>query len=134
MAFTWRGAEVRAKVERGALRGVSMCAEDVRNEALSLIQSSPATGRPYTRRGVTHIASSPGSPYRNDTGQTSQKIRTRLMRSALTGIVNFGAAHAADLEYGTSKMEPRPAARPALANRKNTFDDIIAREIRSELR
>ena len=53
--------------------------------------------------------------------------------SDVSGVFNFGAKYSAWLEYGTVKMEPRPFARPALANKKSEIEAIVDAEIRPVL-
>lgn len=92
--------------------------ENVRNEAIDLITTTAKTGRIYKRGAKTHQASAPGEPYANDTGATMAKIRTEIRDEGFTGVVVFGGEIARYLEHGTQKMEPRPVARPALANKQ----------------
>lgn len=122
------------RVRNAANRGVTRSTEAVRSEALSLIANSPADGRAYQRRGVTHIASSPGNPFRSDTGNATRLISTRYNRARLMGVVNSGAAYALELEFGTAKMEARPYLRPALANKRGEIVSNIVEELRAEFR
>lgn len=85
------------------------------NNVKRIIRSSPAGGRQYGRRGPgrpPHRASAPGEPPASDTG--------RLM-SSYTFQVGFGyvdvgtnVQYAKWLEFGTSKMRPRPHFRPGI--------------------
>lgn len=130
--FDRRG--IQKRVKRATARGLFRATEAVRNEAISLVQNSPATGRTYQRRGIAHVASSPGNPPRTDTGNLINSIRTKFMYENLTGIVNAGALYAAPLEFGTPKIEPRPFMRPALANRRRDINKFAREEVRAELR
>lgn len=129
MAVKWYGDDVLGRVKRGAMKGVVAGTEMVREEATDLVLTTAKSGRTYRRRGVTHRASAPGEPFASDTGTALKAIDTLYNTTSLSGTVNFGAAYAAALEFGTERMEPRPVARPALANRR---DDIVAR-IRREV-
>lgn len=134
MTFKWRGREVIERVRQAANRGVLIATEAVKDEAISSMRSSPATGRTYQRRGVTHVASSPGNPPRPDTGTLINRTRTEYDRNAMTGKVVFATEYAAALEYGTEKMEPRPYARNSLSRKRKFVEDTIDREISAELR
>lgn len=129
MTVQWNSPAVIQRVEQAAMRGVVRGTEGVREEAVSLILETQKTGRIYRRRGVTHQASAPGEPFANDLGNALSQIQTIYQPERLAGIVNFGAAYAAALEFGTSRMEPRPVARPALANRREEIERDIGQEI-----
>ncbi len=90
--------------------------EGVRNEAIRLIRSGPKSGRIYRRRGILHQASAPGESPASDTGNLMNSITTSYKFSELEGTVNFAALYAPFLEYGTSRMSPRPYAQLALSN------------------
>lgn len=47
------------------------------------------------------------------TGALQRSITTRATLGGLSTVVEAGAAHAAFVEYGTSKMPPQPFMRPA---------------------
>jgi HK97 gp10 family phage protein len=134
MPVRFNRRRIAERVKRATARGLVRATEDVRNEAITLIQNSPATGRTYQRRGVTHVASSPGNPPRTDTGTLINSIRTKFMYENLTGIVNAGARYAAPLEFGTQRIEPRPFMRPALANKRRDINKFVREEVRAELR
>lgn len=94
------------------------------DEARTLIDSSVPAGRIYRRgsfgRGASrglgakargkgsrfHRASAPGQPPAEDTGKTYRDISVRRMRKGYYR-VRFGGA-AGYLEFGTSRMKPRP--------------------------
>lgn len=121
--------EIRGAVMRGIVRAT----EGVKDEGTSLILDTPKTGRIYRRRGITHQASAPGEPPASDTGRLVQSARTLYDTTALTGIVNWSTEYAGFLEFGTSRMAPRPYARPALANCEGQIVDDVAQEIQQVL-
>lgn len=134
MTVEWNGAAVLERVRKAAMRGVIRGTEDVRTEADSLMNESPRSGRVYTRRGVSHRASAPGEPPAPDTGRLRQSLRTEYNRELLMGTAIASTAYAESLEFGTSRIAPRPFMRPALANRKDEIEAGIADEIRNALR
>lgn len=133
MAVDWNDQATIAAVRRGALRGVIMGANLIRNEVLRLILQTPKTGRIYRRRGVEHQASAPGEAPASDTGNLVRNITVEVDAPKLTAKVNSAAKYAAALELGTERMEPRPHMRVALANKRQEVEAVVAREIAKEL-
>ena len=117
------------KIRQAAARGILAGTESVRNEAISLINNSPPTGRVYVRNGVSHTASSPGNPPRSDTGTLINQIRTEYEDGGLTGVVISAAEYAKALEFGTENFEARPYMRPALQNKIREINETIRSEI-----
>jgi len=72
--------------------------------------------------GAGHVPSAPGQPPNRDTGLLDGSIETEI-RSQMppTVTVTSRAPYAAHLEYGTSRMEPRPYMRPATERNR---DDV----------
>lgn len=134
MTVKWNGAAVLAKVRAATLTGVVRGVETIREEATSLMQNSPRSGRIYRRRGVTHKASGPGEPPAPDTGNLIRNIETSVDAQKLTGNVNFGTNYSRHLEYGTVNMAPRPFARPAVEHKKAAIQADIAEEIAGALK
>jgi HK97 gp10 family phage protein len=134
MSVIWNGSRVMDAVRAATVQGLNRGVEDVANEAVSLILNTPKSGRIYRRNGVSHQASAPGEPPASDTGQLVASVTTSVDETSLTGNVNFGSDHSACLEYGTSKMEPRPYARPALVNKRDAVRQDIAEEVTKALR
>lgn len=68
--------------------------------------------------GANHIPSAPGQPPNADTHFLDSNIETEIGGPGLVTVTSK-APYSAALEYGTSKMQARPAARPATErNRK----------------
>jgi HK97 gp10 family phage protein len=133
MTVKWYGAENMAAVKAAAFKGVVKGTELVRTEAIHLVLDTPKSGRVYHSGAITHQASAPGEPPATDTGNFVNQITTEFSMSDVSGVVNFGAKYSAWLEYGTIKMEPRPFARPALANKQSEIEAIVDAEIRAVL-
>lgn len=135
MTVEWNSADIIARARAGAAKGVVAGTELVRGEAISLILDTPKTGRIYRRRGVEHRASAPGEPPASDTGRLVNSIKSDFgkLESQLTGTVVAGTSYAAYLEFGTSRMEPRPFMRPALANKKSEVEGVITAAVREAL-
>lgn len=129
MTVEWNGDAIIAKIREAAMRGVIRGTEDVLAEGNSLILDGQKTGRVYRRRGVTHQASAPGEAPASDTGRLVQSGRTEYQPADLTGEVIWSTDYAEDLEFGSENVEPRPFARPALANCADRTAKNIATEI-----
>ncbi len=61
-----------------------------------------------------HQASAPGEAPAIDTGQLFGAMEQSFEDGGMTGVLAFLTEYAIHLEFGTTKMEPRPFARPAL--------------------
>jgi HK97 gp10 family phage protein len=117
------------QLRKAAFRGVVAGTEMVRAEMIRLILATEKSGRVYARRGVKHQASAPGEAPASDTGRLVSSIHTSYNEVNLSGKVTIGTAYGLMLEYGTERIEPRPFARPAVANTAQAVAEVIAREI-----
>jgi HK97 gp10 family phage protein len=134
MTVEWHGDAILAQVRAAAMRGVVRGTEGVLEEGTSLILDGPKTGRIYRRGGVSHQASAPGEAPASDSGRLVQSGRTEFDQNDLSGTAQWSTAYAEALEHGNENMEPRPFARPALANRKDEIADDIASAIKAVLK
>jgi hypothetical protein len=112
----WDASAARERIKRAATVGVLAATNEISNVANELILSPPKTGRIYRRRGVEHQASAPGESPASDTGAlvASSTATVVDLDPVIRGTANWSSEHAAPLELGTVKMEPRPFARVAL--------------------
>lgn len=88
----------------------------------------------YRRRGIEHKASAPGDPPATDTGRLSSSINiTTGFRGGLTAEIGTNVFYAPQLEFGTTRIAPRPFLFPALERERPKFEkavsDILKREI-----
>jgi HK97 gp10 family phage protein len=134
VTVNWNGANVLQKIRGATVTALVRGTEAVREEAVTLINTGPKTGRIYKRGAVSHQASAPGQSPAADTGDLAVKIGTAVNAEALNGTIEFYSAHARPLEYGTSKMAPRPYARVAVAHKADEITKDIADEISKVLR
>ena len=76
------------------------------------------------KEGKVYISSSPGLPPHKRTGHLFQSVYNNLEKSGklITGTIGDNAEYAVFLEYGTSKMPPRPYIRPAVDRNMNLFE------------
>ena len=86
----------------------------IRAEAVKSIQSGAKSGIVYEKYNPrrSHRSSAPGQAPASDTGNLVSKIRVK-QKNPNTTQVESGADYSAFLEYGTSKMQPRPFLFPA---------------------
>jgi len=83
--------------------------------------------------GKGHVASLPGEPPNNDTGVLANNIETVLVEPLLVE-VSSNARYASALEYGTSKMAPRPYMAPAVAKRRAEAVKLVGDAVRIEIK
>ena len=97
------------------------------------MQQGPHTGKLYRRRSVVHRASAPNEAPAPDTGALLGSIyHERAGR--LKAVAGSRMAYAAYLEFGTTKIDPRPAWVPEVEKQRPRFlmalEDAISGAIR----
>jgi phage gpG-like protein len=103
------GDEAR-KAIGGAVQATAL---EVTSDIKARIQRGPASGRTYTRRGVSHTASAPGEAPATDTGTLASSINYKQVND-LTAEIESRLAYAPMLEFGTRAIAPRPSWVPAV--------------------
>lgn len=123
-----QGADVTPALVRAAVRTQERYIEKVQTISHGHVERRPA---PPRVRDV--IVSKPGDPPNTDTGD--------LVSSTGAGPDGRNRAeawasmdYADDLEFGTSKMAPRPAMQPAFDETKQQAVDDIVKALREDLR
>ena len=98
----------------------------IRAEAVKSIQSGGKSGIVYEKYNPrrSHRASAPGQAPASDTGNLVSKIRVK-QKDKNTTQVESGADYSAFLEYGTSKMLPRPFLFPAFEKSKEKIKQAV---------
>ena len=89
-------------------------AQQIRTEAVNLIQKGAKSGKVYKRYNPyrEHISSAPGQAPASDTGNLVRNIKVVQVNQDVMQ-VESGATYSKDLEYGNSKMRARPFMFPA---------------------
>jgi HK97 gp10 family phage protein len=101
---------------------------ELRGDVVKRIQRGPKTGRTYQRRGVTHTASAPGQAPATDTGRLANSITFEQV-GPVSVTVGSALIYAAYLEYGTTRMAPRPVWRPAVEAMTPKFRNRLLRAL-----
>ena len=102
---------------------------ELRGDIIKRIQRGPKTGRTYKRRGVTHTASAPGQAPATDTGRLASVGVLFEQVGPVSVTVGSPLVYAAYLEYGTTRMAPRPVWRPAVEAMTPKFRNRLLRAL-----
>ena len=105
----------KASAEAQEAVGVAVIgtAMELRGDIVKRIQGGPASGAVYTRGGVSHQASAPGEAPASDTGRLAGSI-TFDKTGPMSATVGSDLVYAAALEFGSGRIDPRPAWVPAI--------------------
>ena len=97
----------------------------IRGEAVRSIQQGSKTGRIYQKYNPrrTHRASAPGEAPASDTGFLASSIMVKKEKDVVQ--VTSNAKYAPFLEFGTSKILPRPFMFPASEKSKPKIAEAI---------
>ena len=107
-------------------------AQLIRGEAIKSIQTGAKSGVMYQMYNPRreHRASAPGQAPASDTGNLVSQIIVKQKTRNITN-VESNANYSAFLEYGTSKMQPRPFMLPAFEkSKKPILDATFGRVVR----
>ncbi len=76
--------------------------------------------------------STPGEPPKKITAQLQNAIRTKVVRrkNTIIGLVGTDLKKAKWLEFGTSKMKPRPFLRPTLSENRRKIGRVVAQGVK----
>ena len=105
-------------------------AQLIRGEAIKSIQQGAKSGIVYEKYNPrrTHRASAPGEAPASDTGNLVSKITVKQKSKNITN-VESNANYSAFLEYGTSKMQPRPFMLPAFEKSKKPITEATFKRV-----
>lgn len=111
-----------ADAQRRVDRAVLATAIEVRGGIVKRIQRGPATGRIYQKSNPkrAHQASAPGEAPATDTGRLASSIEFRR-EAFLSASVGSPLAYAAALEFGSGRIEPRPAWVPEVESQRKKY-------------
>ena len=102
----------------------------IRGEAIKSIQQGAKSGIVYEKYNPrrTHRASAPGESPASDTGNLVSKIIVKQQSKDKVN-VESNANYSAFLEYGTSKMQPRPFMLPAFEKSKKPIVEATFKRV-----
>jgi len=101
------------KAVRAIGAAVQASALEITTDIKKRIQRGPATGRTYTRGSIDHIASREGEAPATDTGTLVSSVNYSK-KGVLTAEIESRLPYATYLEFGTSRIDPRPSWVPAV--------------------
>ena len=106
----------------------------IRAEAIKSIQTGAKSGVVYQMYNPRreHRASAPGQAPASDTGNLVSKIIVKQKGQDVTS-VESNANYSAYLEYGTSKMQPRPFMLPAFEKSKKPIINAVINRITQKI-
>jgi len=106
----------------------------IRAEAIKSIQTGAKSGVMYQMYNPRreHRASAPGQSPASDTGNLVSKIVVRQKGANVTN-VESNANYSAFLEYGTSKMQPRPFMLPAFEKSKKPIINAVLNRVKQKI-
>ena len=109
-------------------------AQLIRGEAIKSIQTGAKSGVMYQMYNPRreHRASAPGQAPASDTGNLVSKIIVRQKSRDVTS-VQSNANYSAFLEYGTSKMQPRPFMLPAFEKSKKPIINAVLNRVKQKI-
>lgn len=122
-------ASVQVKIDKASLLLILDKADKLTDEAAEFmaadmkkrITSGPKSGRRYGN----HISSAPGQSPANWTGALVRSIKVKKEKHR--AFVFIEKKYAEYLEFGTSKMAPRPFIIPAFLTTKKWFSERLKR-------
>lgn len=80
--------------------------------------------------GAGHVPSAPGQPPNADTRVLDGNIETEIRaQNPPTVVVASKAPYAGFLEYGTSRMQPRPYMRPAAERNRDEVTRLVGEAV-----
>ena len=104
-------------LEREVGKALFAAAELVQTEAQLSIRRGAVSGR-------FHVPSLPGEPPNENSGHLAGNIEATLRHPFLSEVAS-NAEYSAPLEFGTSKMDPRPFMRPARDKMRNRINQLV---------
>ena len=110
-------------------------AQLIRGEAIKSIQTGPKSGRVYEKYNPrrTHTASAPGEAPASDTGNLVSQIMVR-QETRDNVVVESNALYSSFLEFGTSKMLPRPFLFPATERSRPKITQAVFNRVVKEIK
>jgi len=122
-------ADARARVDDAVVGS----AIELRGDVVKRIQRGPATGRTYVRGQVSHQASAPGESPATDKGRLANSVLFDKV-AQMSATVGSDLVYAAVLEFGSDRIDPRPAWVPAVELMTPKFVSRVERALEEAFR
>ena len=117
------------KSQKRMMELLVVAANNIRNDMIGGMETTPKTGRRYRKRkGVYHTASSPGNFPAVDTGNLKNSIimDARFDEVEVGSIITY-PAYPKFLEFGTARMKKRPWVKPVYDTQKPKIEKAVNR-------
>ena len=98
-------------------------ADVMANEMKKSILTGAKSGQQYFSNGRRHQSAAPGQAPANNTGALVRSIKVK--KNGREATISIEKDYAIYLEFGTSKMRPRPFIIPAFLKTKKWFSDKL---------
>ncbi len=105
-----------SQFDRRAIRSAMGKAARALAANMRRIVGGSGSGESYRSRGRVYTVSAPGQPPARLSGGLRRSMKGRPSRRGYALVVAATAPHASLLEFGTRRMEPRPAFAPTFAD------------------
>lgn len=115
-----------------ANKALVVIADKIRADAHRSITAGSASGQSGGKH--QHVRSKPGEPPNNEHGDLARSLVAEAYPEKLEAEVRAEAAHAAPLEFGTSKMAARPYMRPARDANRDFAGKVFAEAMKDFVR
>jgi len=125
-------SEMTKEIEAEVDKAIDATGLELRGNIIKNYQRGPASGATYEKYNPrrTHRASAPGEAPATDTGRLASSVNYKK-DGAMSATVGSEIVYAAMLEFGTSRIAPRPAWVPAVEAMRSKFErriqDALAR-------
>jgi hypothetical protein len=116
------------EAEAGIAKDVTGTALEINTAVKKAIQRGTKSGAVYARGGITHQASAPGEAPATDTGALASSVYFQ-QTSKLTATIGSRLAYAYWLEYGITKIAPRPAWVPATEDGQKKLNERVLKTL-----
>lgn len=118
-------AEIASQLEKGgpeiALKGAQWTEGEVKRS-----MAEPKSGRVYAKKGgQVHVSSAPGEAPAVDTGNYANAVFSE--QDGQDAVVYTTVEYAVPLEFGSAKMESRPAFIPAAFKAIDVLWDMVSK-------
>ena len=101
--------------DRRGIRSAMGKSARVMARKMKQVVGGSGSGVQYSRGGRVHTASAPGAPPARFTGNLFRSMQGRASHRGYALVVSAIAPHAALVELGTRRMDPRPAFEPTFS-------------------